>query len=295
MTTTATKRVYKTSPIKRNRRTKAEINAICDAMYSLLSDEHPQTIRHVFYVMETAGFIEKTEADYKGTICRLLGEMRKDGRLPYDWLTDNTRWRMKPTSYESLEDAMQQMQNGYRRDLWARQQDYVEVWTEKDAISSILYPITAKWDVPLMTARGYSSLSFLYSVAEDLKQIGKPSYLYYFGDHDPSGKDARRAVEETIHKMAPDVEVHFELVAVTREQIKAWKLPTRPTKKSDTRSGKFKGKSVEVDAIPSAKLQRLASDCIERHINKETLERTKMTEDAERDTLRMILENLEAA
>ena len=81
------------------------------------------------------------------------------------------------------------MQNGYRRDLWARQQDYVEVWTEKDAISSILYPITAKWDVPLMTARDSSLLFLLAPVAEDLKQIGKPSYLYYFGDHDPSGKE----------------------------------------------------------------------------------------------------------
>ena len=163
---------YKTSPTKcrrrRKRRAKADVGAICDAMQELIEAEHPLTIRHVFYRLVSLGLISKTEAEYKNTVCRLLAKMRRDGRIPYDHLTDNTRWRMKPRSYASLTHALDALQDDYRHALWGNQDVYVEVWTEKDAIGSILYPITSHWDVPLMTARGYASLSFLYSVAEDL-------------------------------------------------------------------------------------------------------------------------------
>lgn len=276
------------------RRTKSEIEAICDAIYEVIEEDHPTTNRHVFYVLaNNYKLVEKKESEYKGTICRLLTKMRKDGRLPYDWLSDNTRWRMKPTSHGSLFSALYDTRRSYRRALWNDQDAYVEVWTEKDAIAGILYEVTAEWDVPLMTARGYASRSFLYSVAEDLKQINKPSYLYYFGDHDPSGKDARRFVEATIREMAPDVEVYFELVAVTPEQIEEWDLPTRPTKTSDTRAKGFKGRSVEVDAIAPRVLKQLVRDCIEQHVDQEILERTRTIEEAERDTLQTILNNLE--
>ena len=261
-------------------------------MQELIEAEHPLTIRHVFYRLVSLGLISKTEAEYKNTVCRLLAKMRRDGRVPYDHLTDNTRWRMKPQSYASLTNALDALQDDYRRALWGNQDVYVEVWTEKDAIGSILYPITSHWDVPLMTARGYASLSFLYSVAEDLKAIVKPAYLYYFGDHDPSGEDARRFVEQTIREMAPDIEVHFELVAVTPQQIIDYDLPTRPTKKTDSRAKYFKGESVEVDAMPPEILRLLCRQCSCEHIDTDQLERLETVEAAERDTLKIITDRL---
>jgi hypothetical protein len=263
------------------------------AIYQAAEEEHPLTIRRLFYKLESDGVVPKTEAAYKSTICRLTAIMRREGELPFDWLTDNTRWRMKPPSYASLTDALEHCQSSYRRAVWANQDAYVEVWTEKDAISSILYDVTSKWDVPLMTARGYSSLSFLYSVAQDIKAIGKPAYLYLFGDHDPSGKDARRCIEKTIREYAPQADVHFELVAVTVEQIKKWHLPTRPTKKTDSRAKTFKGKSVEVDAISSTRLRELCEACIVQHIDSSALDRMQRVEDAERDTLATIVGRLE--
>ena len=282
-----------TRSTKKPRRGKAAIQELCDAMYKLCKEEHPLTIRHVFYRMSILKLVKKLEGEYKGAICRLLTKMRKGKRLPFHWITDNTRWRMKPNTYSSLGDALDNMQRDYRRALWDNQNDYIEVWTEKDAISSILYPITSKWDVPLMTARGYCSQSFLYSVAEDITQIGKPTYLYYFGDHDPSGVDARRFVEETIRKYAPDAEVHFELVAVTREKIDEWDLPTRPTKKSDTRAKNFIGESVEVDAVPPSKLRELVTNVIEQHVDEWQLERMQEVEAAERETLQTMIENMQ--
>ena len=84
----------------------------------------------------------------------------------------------------------------------------------------------------------------------------KPTYIYHFGDLDPSGVDAARDIEAKLRRYAPDAEVHFERPAVTREQVEEWNLPTRPTKQTDTRAKKFTGTSVGLDAIPRTQVAR---------------------------------------
>jgi hypothetical protein len=283
---------YKARSIKRHRRSKSEMQDLRQAIFKAVEAEQPTTIRHVFYCLVSEYGIPKTEAEYKNTVCRLLAVMRREGEIPYEWITDNTRWMMKPKSYASLGDALERCQESYRRNVWLSLPVRVEVWTEKDAISSILYDVTGKWDVPLMTARGYSSLSFLYSTAQDISATGKPTYIYYFGDHDPSGQDARRCVLKTLREFAPDAEIHFEVKAVTVEQIEQYNLPTRPTKKSDSRARGFAGESVEVDALSSHTLRELVDDCITQHIDDDVYQRMRTVEDAERDTLQSILDQL---
>jgi hypothetical protein len=97
-------------------------------------------------------------------------------------------------------------------------------------------PVTAQFDVPLMVARGYASLSFLHSAAEEIKKLDVPAYIYHLGDFDPSGVNAGESIEKSLRGMAPYAEIHFKRLAVTPRQIEAWNLPTRPTKKSDTRA-----------------------------------------------------------
>ena len=91
------------------------------------------------------------------------------------------------------------------------------------------------------------------------------------------GQDAARDIEAKLRRYAPDAEIHFERVAVTRQQVEQWNFPTRPTKMFDTRAKKFNGTSVELDAILAAQLRTLVRDCIERHVDKHRLEilRTK--------------------
>ena len=55
---------------------------------------------------------------------------------------------------------------------------YVEIWLEKDALAGVVYPVTSMYDVPLMVARGYASLSFLYSAAEAINELDVPAYIY---------------------------------------------------------------------------------------------------------------------
>ena len=276
--------VYESSFIKRKRRTKRQMGVIREAAFNLLADENPMTVRQVFYRLVSLRVIDKTEAEYL-TIIRLLGVLRRAGEIPYSWIADATRWMRKPRTYSSLQSMLERTVETYRQALWDDQDVYVEVWLEKDALAGVLLDVTAKWDVPLMVTRGYPSLSFLHTAAEQIREEDRPCYLYYFGDLDPSGLDIARRVERDIRSFCPDVEIHFERVAVTREQVEGLNLPTRPTKKSDTRSKRFKGESVEVDAIPPATLRQMASDCVTQHINADTLRSTYLVEQAERETL----------
>jgi hypothetical protein len=292
------KQINKTRPIKseakRKRRGKAEIRELRDALFTLLESENPMTVRQVFYRMVGLGAIAKTEAEYKNTVCRLLSDLRRARVIPFGWIADNTRWMRKPDTYSELASALEYTARTYRRSVWDNQDAYVECWLEKDALAGVLMEETEKWDVPLMVTRGYSSISFLHSAGEAIQAEGKPAYLYYFGDYDPSGVDITRVVERGIREFAPDAEIHFERVAVTEEQIETWSLPTRPTKKSDSRSKNFEGESVEVDAIPPELLRQLVRERIEQHIDEDALERLKHNEALERETMERIADAWEA-
>ena len=100
------------------RRTKAEIDRIKRWIYQLCQDMHPMTVRQLFYQLTTHGVIDKTEAEYKQTVCRLTANMRLAGELPWHWLADNTRWIRKPKTYGGLDDCLEQAQLAYRHSLW---------------------------------------------------------------------------------------------------------------------------------------------------------------------------------
>jgi hypothetical protein len=277
--------VYRPSPIKRFRRTKAAIGDVRDAIFEVLTEANPQTVRQVFYALTVRGVIKKIEGEYKQTVIRLLTEMREAGVIPFDWIADNTRWMRKPSTYTGLDACLKATSSFYRRDLWAAMPVYVEIWCEKDALAGVLLEETAPYDVPLMVARGYSSVSFLHSAAKAIEARGKPAHIYHFGDLDPSGVDAARDIEAKLRRYAPGAEIHFSRPAVTREQVEAWNLPSRPTKTTDTRAKKFVGTSVELDAIPVQKLRDLARECIERHVDQEQLAILRVAETSERETL----------
>lgn len=261
------------------------MEALRDGLYQLLEADHPQTIRGLFYQAVSTGLIPKTEASYKTVVIRLMVEMRLNGRTPFDWIVDSTRLQRKPVSWSSLDDALASTARTYRRELWTSMPAYVEIWSEKDTIAGILFEETAAFDVPLMICRGYSSLSFLKSAAEYIEHRSQPTYIYHFGDFDPSGVGAAENVERRLREFAPNEEIHFERVAVTEEQIDTWDLQTRPTKTTDSRSKGFGSRSVELEAVPAWQLRELARDSIARHIDQAAYDRIKATEREERVTL----------
>ena len=177
---------YQASPIKRKRRTKAEVAALDEAIYAIAEENQPATVRQIYYRLVSAGAIVKTENEYDN-IGRRLGILRRARVLPFGWIADNTRWQRKPDTYSGLRQALIDTARFYRRAVWNDLPVYCEVWLEKDALAGVLYDVTAEYDVPLMVTRGYASLSYIYEAAEAIAHRGKPTHIYYFGDHDPSG------------------------------------------------------------------------------------------------------------
>jgi hypothetical protein len=280
---------YRLRSIKRDRRTKAQISAIKAAITEILTESHPQTVRQVFYALTVRGAVGKLESEYHQTVIRLLTEMRETEAIPFEWIADNTRWMRKPSSFTGLDQCLDITATSYRRNQWAVSPIYVEVWCEKDALAGVLLEETRVYDVPLMVAKGYASISFLHSAAKAIEGRGKPAHIYHFGDLDPSGQDAARDIEAKLKRYAPEAEIHFERVAVTRRQVEQWNLPTRPTKMTHTRAKKFiatsGATSVELDAIPAAQLRQLAKECIEHHVDKHHLGILRITEASERELL----------
>jgi hypothetical protein len=260
---------------------------IREEIYRLLLQDHPMTVRQVFYQLVSRAVTAKTEQEYKATVVRLLTDMRLSGEIPFGWIADNTRWMRKPQSYSSLEAALSQTAQCYRRSVWDQQPAYVEIWCEKDALAGVLYEETEIWDVPLMVTRGYASVSFLHGAAQAIQAQEKPAFIYYLGDFDPSGVNISRDVERKLSTFSPNADIHFQRIAVTLEQISVLRLPTRPTKKSDPRSKGFDVQSVELDAIPPRTLRELVHEHIEQHVDQQALQTLKLAEAEERSILRM--------
>lgn len=282
---------YQASPIKRKRATKAEVDARREALLDVVSEMKPMTVRQVFYQATVRDIVEKSEAGYNKVQIDLV-QMRRSGDLPYSWLADNTRWQRKPDTFDSIEQALEDTARFYRKALWANIAAYVEVWLEKDALAGVVMPVTEMNDVPLMVSRGYASLSFLHSAAEYIGSLDVPTFIYHFGDFDPSGVNAGQKIEQTLREMAPDAEIFFERVAVTPRQIENWRLSTRPTKTTDTRSKNFGDISVELDAIPPRRLRTLVELVIQRHLPERQFEILKIAEESERELLKGLVREI---
>jgi hypothetical protein len=258
------------------------VRRLTDVLH-IIEQARPCGVRQAFYQAEIKGIVEKTESGY-GKVQRACVWLREHDCCPFDWIADATRWMRKPDTHSSIEAALRETIENYRRAVWRDQNAYCEIWVEKLGLAGTLYPVTAEYDVPLMPAQGYSSWSFLHSAAMAIKERGKPAYIGQLGDWDPSGQDAARHIEAKLREWAPGIPIHFERLAVTERQILNWKLPTRPTKKSDSRTKKWTGgDSVELDAIDPNVLRQIVRDFIERHISPQRLAVLAAAEESERE------------
>jgi hypothetical protein len=240
------------SPIKRPRRTKADVDGVRKEIRDVLRADHPMTVRQVFYQLVVRGVIEKTEVEYSRTVVRLLTDMRLDQSIPFNWIVDDSRRRRITRTYNNVADAARDCAEFYRRSALRDCDDSIEIWVEKEALSGVLWDITSEYDVPLLVSKGMPSLTQLYGSACEIARAGnegKRSYVYQFGDHDPSGVLIPQTIERRLNELCERFDCgapSFERVALTEEQIAEFDLPTRPTKRKGNRhANNFEGDSVE--------------------------------------------------
>ena len=165
---------------KRVRRNGEQMKTVKDAIFKFAQEMRPVSVRQIFYNLTTQNIVDKTKNGYEQVVS-ISGKMREDGELPFSWISDATRWMRKPDTHDTLIDALEITKETYRKNLWANQSASVEIWLEKEALSGVVFPITARWDVPLMVTRGYPSKTFLYTSAEDLRCRQNKPYLHAFG------------------------------------------------------------------------------------------------------------------
>jgi hypothetical protein len=292
---------YRASSI-RERRTKTEVEVIREAIAAVLKADHPQTVRQVFYQLVTRSVIEKTEAQYQGTVIRLLGEMRLDGRIPWGWIIDESRRTRGTRTFDNIVDALEHTAKYYRRSVLRECDVYIEIWSEKEALAGIIYDVASEYDVPVVVSKGMPSLTQVYGSfcsIYNAAKAGKRSYLYQFGDHDPTGCLIPKSIESRLNEFCQKHNCRrpiVERISLTKDQVTQYRLPTRPTKREGNKHARnFSGESVELDALPSEQLRALVRECIERHISPETVNVARAAEESEREVIEAFAAQAEAA
>lgn len=103
-----------------------------------------------------------------------------------------TRWRSGAHIVQAAADS-------YHMDMWDNQSSRVFVIVEKAALSGVLGGVCRKFDIPLLAARGYPSVSIVREMAleyfGDAINNGQDVTVLHLGDHDPSGKDMAQIEE----------------------------------------------------------------------------------------------------
>jgi len=268
---------------KHRYRTQAKTAKIRSNILSTFTEiKRVMTVRQVYYRLVIRGIVDKTDGGYDKVQVQLKN-MRQEGLVPYSLVSDPSRSWYQLDSHNSLENAVTGWLHNYRLDIWKDLDCHVEIWLEKEALSGIFREVTYEFDVPLFVAKGFTSESFAYTAAEHIKQIGKPTFIYIFSDHDPSGHDLSDTIIKKIRSFG--VDPHFERAALTEEQVREYNLPTRYTKES-THSRSFNGESTELDALHPDILLSLIKDCIYRHISPHDIRNIKMEEAVHKETLR---------
>ena len=225
------------------------------------------TLRQLYYQFVARDIIPNNQKQYA-----LLGSIINDGRLVglIDWhaIIDRTRSLASLAHWSDPSEIVDAVASQFRIDKWATQPVRPEVWIEKDALSGVVDGICKELDVPYFSCRGYTSQSEMWVGAMRLKQhlkAGQDTLILHFGDHDPSGKDMTRDIEERLELFMGGTEIRR--LALNFDQIDEYKPPPNFAKVSDPRAkayiAEFGDDSWELDALEPAVIVGLIRDTIE--------------------------------
>ncbi|GAI07386.1 unnamed protein product, partial [marine sediment metagenome] len=197
---------------------------------------------------------KNAEPNYKWT-----GTFINNGRLAglVDWnsIVDRTRSHKANAHWDSPADILNDSADQYAIDTRADQNDYLEVWVEKDALIDVIGRACDPLDIGYFSCRGYASQSSMWQAAMRFKRQernGKDcTVLLHLGDHDPSGIDMSRDIQDRLYMFGSRVAVRR--IALDMEQIEQYSPPPNPAKTTDSRYANYRDEygedSWELDAL----------------------------------------------
>ena len=263
----------------------AKTEKLLDLARGILADDHPMTVRQVYYQLVARQAIANNRNKYQ-TVSRLLVDARKDGTIPWEWVEDRLRRPRSVSMWDSLPAFVEDAARAFRLNVWDTQPGYIETWLEKDALSGIFEDILAGYGVTLNVGRGYDGWDSIKNAARRMGD-GDGVTILYFGDFDPSGEDMARSLEERLAFFGCHPTI--TKCALTADDITRYRLPPDPAKRTDTRAAEFIAKngdiSVELDALPGAVLRDRIRQEIESRLDLPRLKAIHTQEATERAQL----------
>lgn len=257
------------------------------------------TLRQAYYQLVARGYIPNNERSYKN-----IGNLINDGRLAglIDWyaITDRTRNLRSNSHWNTPADVIASAKYSYLLNKWEGQPNYVEVWVEKDALVDIVGQACYPLDTPFFSCRGYTSQSEMWSAAQRFIRQNRNRdncYIIHLGDHDPSGIDMTRDIQERLEIFGADV--YVKRVALTMEQIGTYNPPPNPAKVTDSRCSKymeeFGDESWELDALEPSVITNLIKEQVTMYRDDEIYQAVCDREEAEKEELQMLVDSYDEA
>lgn len=260
-------------------------------------DYRPLTCRQIFYRLVGAHGFDKTEGAYK-KLCHHMANARRGRVIAFSSIRDDGVSGWGGGGYEDKDAFLRSMRESaryYSRDKMRSQELHVEVWCEAAGMLDQLARVTSEFDVSCYSSGGFDSVTAKKDVAERIVRRDKPAVVLHLGDFDPSGESIfdsfARDVAAFVEADRPHgfVTVQFKRVALTREQVRAYDLPTAPPKATDTRAKGWDGGTCQLEALPPDVIAGILREAILQHIDLEQFERDRETEKVERAELTRLL------
>ena len=270
--------------------------ALIEQVNSVVNDYDEQgyslTLRQLYYQLVSENVIENSLKSYNN-----LGVLLNNGRLAgyVDWnaIEDRTRFIRALQHWSSPKARLISAASSHNIDLWQEQECYVEVWVEKDALIEIVETTADNFDVPCFSCRGYVSQSEMWEASLrfiDKTDEGKKCILLHLGDHDPSGIDMSRDIQERLNMFYADVKL--QRIALNMPQIEQYNPPPNPAKITDSRAKDYIKKhgtsSCELDALPPRVLTELINEHILKYLDMDLFKEAQKRQEQERDLIRAV-------
>lgn len=220
--------VYEAGHTKRS--TKTEMAARYQALVEIVADAAPTGVRFCYYRAVSKGIVPKTNNGYV-KVQRALMHLRESGIVPWEHITDSSRWMRKPHTWGDVEEMLADAAVGYRRALWRDADARVEVWCESESVAGVIWPVADEWDVPLFPIKGQTSAAFAHAAAMQYRSDDRPVIIYYVGDRDPAGLEIEANLAHKLRRYSARTDMFVQRLACTPEQVAELALIGHPPKK----------------------------------------------------------------
>lgn len=243
---------------------------------------------------------KNTEKNYD-RFGEILNAARLAGKVDWNALTDITRNLKSLGHWRNPQEIIDAVADQFRIDKWKTQPHYIELWVEKDALLNIMEKVCNELDISYFSCRGYTSQSEMWTAGRRLKKKEREGFeplVLHFGDHDPSGFDMTRDIQERLSMFA-ETEIEVKRVALNMDQIIELNAPPNPAKITDSRAKnyikQFGNESWELDAIEPPQMAQLVRDEIEIYLDSDAWQAAVDLENSYKENLQLISENFKEA